>query len=229
MNTSSYSAKGGDYFAHARPEMMRFIPECVSHVLEVGCGSGDFAAALKAQRPIHLTAIEPFPGAAAEAQTKVDRLIAMGAEQGIQVLSDSSFDCIVFNDVLEHLVDPWAVLRDVRRLLRPSGVVVASLPNMRHMPVLKDLILKGEWQYQDAGVLDRTHLRFFTRKSMANLFASSGYRIKQIAGINGIRFPWKFGLLNRLTFSALEDARYLQFAVVAESDLFKDDGKTLDR
>ena len=229
MTTASYSAKGVDYFAHARPEMLRFIPQGASRLLEVGCGSGDFAGALKAQRSVHLTAIEPFPYAAAQARGRVDELLSMSVEQGVQVLPSSSFDCAVFNDVLEHLVDPWAVLRDVKRLLRPTGVIVASLPNMRHMPILKDLVLKGEWRYQDAGVLDRTHLRFFTRRSMADLFKSSGYRVKQIVGINGIRFPWKFALLNRLAFSALEDARYVQFAVVAEVDSAEGVTAALDR
>lgn len=211
-----YTEKSAGYFGEKRREMLRFIPASATRVLDVGCGRGGFSETLKSERQIHVTGIEHFPAAAAEARSRVDHLIETDAEQGIAQLDAASFDCLVFNDILEHLVDPWKVLNAARRLLTADGAVVASIPNMRYMPVLKDLVLKGEWQYQDAGVLDRTHLRFFTRSSMRQLFLSVGYHIRQIDGINSIRFPWKFGLLNRLAFNALDDAQHMQFAIVAQ-------------
>jgi len=220
MSATSYSEKAHKYFGWERPEMVRFVP-AATHILEVGCGRGGFAATLKAQRQLHITAIEPFEAAVAEAKQHVDWLIHADVERGMAQLLDGSFDCIIFNDVLEHLVDPWAVLTDARRLLRPSGAVVASIPNMRHMPVLKDLVLKGEWRYRDEGVMDRTHLRFFTKVSIRELFTVSGYTVQQIEGINAIKFPWKFRLLNRLALNALDDARYMQFAVVAHIDQYR--------
>lgn len=217
MKGADYESKTEEYFSYGRPEMVRFVPEGVQRVLEVGCGSGHFAAGLKRQRGVHVTAIEPFPHAHAEARARVDRLVPLQVEEAFSQLEDRSFDCVVFNDVLEHLVDPWKVLSDVLRLLLPGGVVVASLPNMRYYPVLKELVLQGSWQYQADGVLDRTHLRFFTKSSLRQLFESSGYRVRLIEGINGTGFPWKFGLLNRLTFGALDDAQHVQFACVAEA------------
>ena len=133
---------------------------------------------------------------------------------GILELRGQRFDCIVCNDVLEHLVDPWDTLKRLHPLIAPGGVMVASLPNMRFMPVLKDFVLKGEWRYVDQGVMDRTHLRFFTRKSMRALFEESGYQLTQIQGINAIRFPWKFGLFNKLVFGAFADAQFQQYACV---------------
>jgi len=123
----------------------------------------------------------------------------------------------VCNDVLEHLPDPWTVLRQAHGLLNPGGVVVASIPNLRYFPVLKDLVLRGEFEYQRDGVLDRTHLRFFTRKSIGRLFEDTGYSVRAVEGLRGIVFPWKFGLLNRMLGRRFEDSRYLQFACIAES------------
>lgn len=216
MTRADYETKTDEYFSGQRREMVRFVPASALQVLEVGCGKGHFAAGLKKEREIHVTAIEPFHQAHAEACLRVDRLIPLQVEEAFNELEDASFDCAIFNDVLEHLVDPWKVLSDTRRLLRPGGVVVASLPNMRYYPVLKELVLQGSWKYQSAGVLDRTHLRFFTKSSLRQLFESSGYRLREIEGINGDGFPWKLRFLNRLTFGALDDTQHVQFACVAE-------------
>ncbi|HSV54430.1 MAG TPA: class I SAM-dependent methyltransferase [Burkholderiaceae bacterium] len=217
MPGSSYEEKPDFYFNRERGEMLPFVPGTACRILEIGCGEGLFAAALKRQRPVEIIGIEPFAEAAREAATRIDQVHCVEIEQGLAKLHGEAFDCVVCNDVLEHLVDPWEVLRKLRALLRPGGTVVASIPNVRYMPVLKSLVLQGGWEYQDAGVLDRTHLRFFTQSGIRALFSQSGYRVNALQGINGIRFPWKFGLLNRLTLGALDDTRYVQFACVAEA------------
>ena len=133
-------------------------------------------------------------------------------------LDDTIFDVVVMNDVLEHLVDPWAVLRSLHRVLTAGGSVVASIPNIRYFPVLKKYIMKGQWQYRDDGVMDRTHLRFFTQRSIMDLFMSTNYKILKLEGINGIKkFPWKFRLLNTVTHHAFDDTRFKQFVCVAQT------------
>lgn len=211
----SYDNKSADYFNERRSEMLRYVPVSAACVLDVGCGRGGFGESLKLQRSVRVIGIERFPAAAAQARTRLDEVIEEDAEQGMAQLLPASVDCVVFNDVLEHLVDPWNALDAAKRLLTAEGVVVASIPNVRYMPVLKELVLQGEWRYQDAGVLDRTHLRFFTHHSMRRLFASCGYQIVEMNGINSIHFPWKFGLLNRILLRSLDDARHPQFAIVA--------------
>lgn len=216
MNGTGYETKPATYFNFGRREMLPFIPASAKSILEVGCGEGEFAANIKAVRPAHITGIEPFAAAARVANSRLDRVLDVDVDAGILELQGQQFDCIVCNDVLEHLVDPWETLKCLRPLMAPNGVLVASLPNMRFMPVIKDFVLKGEWCYTVAGVMDRTHLRFFTRKSMHTLFEESGYQVTRIEGINAIQFPWKFGLLNKLTLGALADAQFLQYACVVE-------------
>lgn len=83
---------------------------------------------------------------------------------------------MILADVLEHLADPWETLRQVRRVLAPGGTVVASIPNVRHWQVVRDL-LEGRWEYAEAGILDRTHRWFFTRRSLARLFEETGFTV----------------------------------------------------
>jgi hypothetical protein len=102
----------------------------------------------------------------------------------------------------------------LRPKLAKDGHLVASVPNVRHFPHLWRLIVAGEWEYTDEGILDRTHLRFYTRRSMRRLFETAGYRLLSQEGITPTR-SWKFRLVNLITFGRLSDARYLQFACIA--------------
>lgn len=214
MTSAEYGDKSATYFKYGRREMLPFVPARAQRVLEIGCGQGEFSAILKAERGVHVTGVEPFIAAARVAVDRLDQVLAVDVYDGIRQLNGQQFDCIVCNDVLEHLEDPWDVLKKLRPLLAPEGVLIASLPNMRYMPVLKALVLKGDWEYVKQGVLDRTHLRFFTKNSMRKLFETSGYQIVHMEGINAINFPWKFGLLNLLAFNTLSDTKFPQYACV---------------
>ena len=215
MSVDPYAAKVDQYFKSMRPDMVGYIPADAKDVLDVGCGGGGFAAEVKKTRQVRFTGIEPFANAAAAAATRLDEVLQTSAEDGLGRLRGRAFDCIVFNDVLEHLVDPESVLVNAAELLRPGGVVVASIPNMRFLPVLKSLVMRAEWRYTSEGVLDRTHLRFFTHKSIAEMFVASGYLVRTLEGINPCPTSWKFRALNIVTSNAFADTRYLQFAIVA--------------
>jgi 2-polyprenyl-3-methyl-5-hydroxy-6-metoxy-1,4-benzoquinol methylase len=209
------------YYAQERPEMRAFIPPSAQRLLEIGCGAGGFVRGLKRQRQgaLHATGVEMMPAVAATARTVFDRVLEGSVEAHLPALaSEAPFDCIVCNDVLEHLVDPWAVLRSLRPLLAPGGSLVVSLPNVRYWPTASALLFNGAWHYQNDGVLDRTHLRFFTRSSLPALFEPAGFRLIRVEGINngrGGRARLRDALVNLLSLGRLKDTRYLQFACVA--------------
>jgi SAM-dependent methyltransferase len=214
-----YDSKPAIYFEFARPEMLPFVPPNCKRVLDVGCGKGYFGEALKQSREIEVWGIEPVAAAAAEAATKLDHVVE-GMFTPEADLPVESFDGIFFNDVLEHLFDPAAALQLARKLLKPDGAVIASIPNIRHFPTMWELIVRKDWRYSDSGILDRTHLTFFTQKSILALFANCDFKVERIEGINppsrGAARKWHlFKFINGLTFNAIEDMKYLQFAVVA--------------
>jgi SAM-dependent methyltransferase len=97
-------------------------------------------------------------------------------------LPDAGFDTILLADVLEHLFNPWEVLKAVRRLVKPGGRIVASIPNIFNLRVLNDLA-RGHWHYAPSGLLDITHLRFFTAETMHRMFEETGYRVMRMEGL----------------------------------------------
>jgi 2-polyprenyl-3-methyl-5-hydroxy-6-metoxy-1,4-benzoquinol methylase len=126
------------------------------------------------------------------------------------------YDCIVMNDVIEHVPEPNDLLRAALPLLAEQGRLVASIPNVRFFFNVLDLVAHGRWDYTDEGILDRTHLRFFTKSSIARMFEECGFEIESMDGINATG-SLKFRLVDLLTFGRWQDMKYLQFAVVAKA------------
>lgn len=199
-----------------RSEMHPFIPLTAERVLDVGCNTGAFGQGLKARGQVEVWGIEPNEAAAAKAETVLDHVIN-DTFSAATVVPDGFFDVIVFNDVLEHVVDPWEALRIARLKLRTGGCVVASIPNFLHQENLLHILRDRDFRYEDRGIRDRTHLRFFTRKSLHRLFDDSGFAIQKIVGIN--ENWWSPSLVRRLAYRVfdrqLADTKYIQFAVVA--------------
>jgi 2-polyprenyl-3-methyl-5-hydroxy-6-metoxy-1,4-benzoquinol methylase len=194
--------------------MLKYIPDGTRATLDVGCGFGGFSAMVKERFNAETWAVEMDKQAAQEAAKRLDKVINSDVTQSIDELPDNYFDCIIFNDVLEHLVDPYSVLVGMKRKLTGKGVIVASIPNVRYYRNLVNFALKGNWDYQDAGTLDKTHLRFFTYKSILKMFEQLGFEVLVIEGIHATRNK-KLRVLNILLFKALEDLKYLRFATVA--------------
>ena len=206
--------KPEDYHSGTRDEMLKYIPDGTRATLDVGCGFGGFSAMVKERFNAETWAVEMDKQAAQEAAKRLDKVINSDVTQSIDELPDNYFDCIIFNDVLEHLVDPYSVLVGMKRKLTGKGVIVASIPNVRYYRNLVNFALKGNWDYQDAGTLDKTHLRFFTYKSILKMFEQLGFEVLVIEGIHATRNK-KLRVLNILLFKALEDLKYLRFATVA--------------
>lgn len=203
---------GPSYYENPRSEMLPFVPKDAVTVLDIGCGAGGFAGQLKARNgSLEVWGIELDATAAARAGETVDRVLVGDALEVVAGLPADHFDCVVMNDVLEHLPDPAALLHGLRAALKPGAALVASIPNVRYFFNVADLAVHGRWDYTDEGILDRTHLRFFTRSSMVRLFEEAGYVVETVEGINPTGSA-KFKIVNLLTFGRWSDMRYLQFA-----------------
>ncbi|MFH1051642.1 MAG: class I SAM-dependent methyltransferase [bacterium] len=217
QNLNELNFKPEDYYALSRPEMLKYIPKDSKRILDVGCGQGVFGKLLREKFGSEVWGIEMDNTSATIAKDNLDNVLAGDVMQIIESM-DNKFDCIVFNDILEHLADPYILLQKVKKLLLPNGVVVCSLPNVRYIGNLKRLLIDKQWRYEDAGILDKTHLRFFTMNSIIDTFEALDYELIKIEGINPVKSAL-FSLLNILSLGSLSDTRYIQFACVAKPKL----------
>ena len=165
-----------------RRDVMALVPAETRRLLDVGCSNGTLGAALKERDGARVTGIELDPAMAGQARTVLDTVHVGSVEDDtlFERLGDERYGCIVFADLLEHLVDPWKALGRFVERLEPDGVVVASLPNIRHYTTIRTLLFSGYWPYRDRGLHDRTHLRFFTLRNVRELFASAGLEVQAL-------------------------------------------------
>jgi 2-polyprenyl-3-methyl-5-hydroxy-6-metoxy-1,4-benzoquinol methylase len=168
-----------EYFADPRPDVQKLVVAPGRRFLDVGCGGGALAAALKAAGAAHVAGIEADSAAAALARSHVDTLVEGSVLEATLPFADDDFDYVIFADVLEHLVDPGAALRRCIEYLVPGGRVVVSVPNLRFYLVLLRL-MADRWSYTDAGIRDRTHVRIFTRRSLLALLESEGLEVDRL-------------------------------------------------
>jgi 2-polyprenyl-3-methyl-5-hydroxy-6-metoxy-1,4-benzoquinol methylase len=214
MRKATQQANVAIYYRAPRPEMLKFVPTVAQRVLEVGCGEGAFGATVKDRTGAEVWGIEFNPQAAERARAVIDHVLAGDADERIAELPDAYFDTMICNDVLEHLVDPGATLRQLRCKLKPGGVVVASIPNIRFLPALSKVVFRKDFPQEDIGIFDRTHLRFFTRRSIVRMFKTAGFTMQRIKGINAYYGPLSI-LLTFLSFGYFADCFYTQYACVA--------------
>lgn len=196
-----------------RAELLPFLPDASKVLLDVGCGSGAFGRLVRAHRPhMDLWAVEPDQASARSAEDGFDHVIV--GEFPDDRLPAGLFDVVVCADVLEHMAEPEKALRAAAKAVSSSGIMVASIPNVRHWrAVVWPLLRHGTWTYTERGILDRTHLRFFTRRSMRDFFASCGWSVESVTGINMIR---RERLLSVVGARLLDDFLWPQYVVVAK-------------
>lgn len=208
-------AKPETYYQCCRKDLLDLLPPSFvpERVLDVGCAEGCNAPELRRMGAKVLVGVEINPRAAAVAKQRFDKVIERSIEEGEALgLEKSSFSLIICGDVLEHLVDPWSALQYLRGLVVPEGYLLASIPNVRFLGVLMPLVLHGRFEYRVSGVLDITHLRFFTRAEIDAMLRGAGWVPVRWSSDP---FGGKRRLANRLTLGLLKDFLVIQHYVLA--------------
>ncbi len=199
------------YYDNTRPEIAALVPATARTILDVGCGRGALGSALKSQVPGRtVTGIELVPEIADEARKVLDTVFTGDATTLSLPLQPSSMDCIICADILEHVLDPAALLRRLAALLTPEGCLITSIPNMRHYTVILRLIRQG-WHYDDFGHFDRTHLRFFSRASIITLLRDAHVAIDVMQP--RVVASRKMRILNSLCMGRFEEFLAMQYIV----------------
>jgi 2-polyprenyl-3-methyl-5-hydroxy-6-metoxy-1,4-benzoquinol methylase len=193
----------GGYYTHIRTDILPLLPERLGSVLEIGCGAGTTMAWLRSIRDVDYAAgVEMFPEAVTSARANFDEVELADVSHSTFDFSQKRFDVVLALDVLEHLPDPWAVLRSLRTKMQPDGRLIASIPNVANIAVAFPLLFRGTWNYTESGLLDKTHLRFFTRETVVKMMQDCGFSVETIVttrgnmslfsafGLTGPRWRW---------------------------------------
>lgn len=201
-----------------REPLIKLVSPSAKKILDIGCNKGGFGFAIKKLQNAEVWGIEPDQGSATVARERLDHVIADYFHED-NPIPDTYFDLITFNDSLEHMIDPVQALKLAKKKLNTKGKIHCCVPNIRHIDNLEHLIFEKDWHYEESGIRDRTHLRFFTEKSIIKLFKDNGFNIIKTIGINESWWDSERKLRNlffRFLPSFTSDMRYIQIVVIAE-------------
>ncbi len=202
------------YFSTVRSEILPLLPAASERVLDLGCGDGSTLAYLKDRGAARWTCGVDINAAALDrARAAGVDVVVRGSLDDLQLpIEPESLDVVLCLDILEHLADPWATTRSVAKLLKPGGIVVASIPNVQTLRVIVPLVF-GRWDYKDCGILDQGHLRFFTRRSAIALLEQGGLVVDRGEPI--LEPHWLPRSVNAATFHVFQRWVTVQFLLRA--------------
>jgi len=201
------------YYQRVRREIRPLLPKTATHILDVGAGTGATLSWLKTIYPqAETTGVELNSALLPELKQSADLAIIGSIDECLSQLR--TYDLILFLDVLEHVVDSIDTLRKVSKCLKPGGHVIVSVPNVAHFSVAVPLLFRRRFTYQDVGILDRTHLRFFVENTAIKLLNDANLNVTMglISGLQGPRAK----LLDRLTFGFLRHHLTKQYIMSGE-------------
>ena len=201
------------YYKRSKARIIPYFKKGPNKILEIGCASGKLGSLLRKNgRAKLLVGVELNEAAANQAKNIFDK-VYVGDFENMEIEDERDFDYVLCGDVLEHLKNPWAAVKKINNLLKPGGQLIAISPNIRFWEILFDLAVMGNWEYQSAGILDDTHLRFFTKKTFVKMFLECGMDIKKKEMV----IPGKKKkFFNKVTFNILEEFLGYQIMVIAQ-------------
>jgi 2-polyprenyl-3-methyl-5-hydroxy-6-metoxy-1,4-benzoquinol methylase len=215
-----YEIKEKDYFTGTRHDIISLLPKKSDQkVLEIGAGGGDTLVYIKknnlAQEVVGFELFK-IPNSNQENEL-IDSFIFGDIENENIPVQENYFDVIILADVLEHLIDPWAAFNKIIKYLKPSGQILVSLPNIREINTLLKVFFLGDFRYNDGGVLDKTHLRFFCKKNMKKLLETGNTKIvKSFPSFKLNKQQKRRHLYNLISFGLFENFLTFQFLFVIE-------------
>jgi 2-polyprenyl-3-methyl-5-hydroxy-6-metoxy-1,4-benzoquinol methylase len=186
------------YYSRARTWPLLFNLRSTPRILDIGCGQGTLGQYLKDKIDAEVCGLEITPNNFDIASKVLNRTLLGDVESMDLSLLGTDFDYVIFSDSLEHLVDPGRVLQNIKSVMSEDGSLLIALPNTRNFRVTLPLLFLDRWEYTDEGLLDRTHLRFFTLTSITQLLQKSGYNVEDL--YYDLPRSSKVGLLNIATF-----------------------------
>lgn len=202
--------KQGVYYSATRTDMLKYIDNKPKRILEIGCGEGNFAQNFP---NAEYWGVEPNEEVVRKATT-IGRRVLLGTYEAVAgKIPNNHFDLIACNDVIEHMVDPISFLKDVKAKLRSGGKLIASIPNIRYAPLLFNLVFHGEFDYTESGLMDYTHLHFFTPKSFTKIASRCGWIVEISEPLSIAPFKPLKKLILKLLENGSNDMRNIQFAV----------------
>lgn len=196
-----------------RDEFLDLVPQGTRRLLDVGCGAGGLSSQLK-EKGVEVVGVEKSEKLYFLAKEKLNAVILGDIENLELNYPEGYFDCIMYADILEHLTEPLNILEKHKIYLQKDGCVIASVPNVRYYKIILRLILSGAWDYNDAGMLDRTHVRFFGLINIIELFEKAGYEIVEIR--RNVIAARGFRVLNFIFFNKLKDFLTYQYYIKAK-------------
>ena len=211
--------KSHKYYDLPRTEVVNMLPYVQGRYLEIGCGTGATLEYVKSRGASYVAGVDINKEAVEIAsQKKIDLVLVADVECDKLPFEEKEFDCIIMADLLEHLYNPWDALKRISRYLRDDGWILLSIPNVKNYRILIRLVLHDEWTYSEAGLLDNTHLRFFTLKEIKRLLEFAGLRIEELR--RNAPLGRKSKILNTLFLNKMMSFWVYQYYILAKKSKY---------